>query len=62
MGFGVDGIVRASMSMIEANFESAYNIAMIKKAMEGMEMQGEALTEMLASVPAPSPYGFDVYG
>lgn len=63
MGFGVDGIVAASMAMSQANIEQAYSMAMLKKSMEGMEMQGEALAEMLSSVPAPpSPYNFDVYG
>ena len=35
---------------------------MVKKSMDCMELQAQGLIEMLESVPAPSQYGFDVYG
>ena len=35
----------------------------MKKSMDSMESQAETLiNDMLAAVPAPSQYNFDVYG
>ena len=59
----MDGI--SSVSMNGTEFESAYDLAIMDKAMNMQEQQAEMLiNEMLAAVPvgAPSQYGFDVYG
>ena len=58
----MDSIASAAMRMSQMQFQNAYDIAMVKKGMEGMEAQAEAFIEMMESVPAPSQYGFDVYG
>ena len=58
----MESIAAASMSMSQLQFETAYDTAMLKKTMDSMESQAEALNDMLAAVPAPSQYGFDVYG
>lgn len=58
----MESIASAAMSMSQMQFQNAYDIAMVKKSMEGMEAEAQALIEMLDSVPAPSQYGFDVYG
>ena len=58
----MDSIASAAMSMSQMQFQNAYDIAMVKKGMEGMEAQAEAFIEMMESVPAPSQYGFAVYG
>lgn len=58
----MEGIAAAAMSMSQLQFQNAYDTAMIKKSMEGMEQQAQAMIEMMQSVPAPSQYGFDVYG
>lgn len=59
----MESIAAASMSMSQMQFQTAYDTAMVKKSMESMESQAETLiNEMLAAVPAPSQYGFDVYG
>ena len=56
-------IAAASMSLSEAQFAAAYDTAMVKKSMDNMASQAEALiNDMLAAVPAPGQYGFDVYG
>lgn len=58
-----DSIAAASMSMSQAQFAAAYDTAIMKKSMDSMESQAETLiNDMLAAVPAPSQYGFDVYG
>lgn len=60
----MESIAAASMSMAQAQFATAYDTAMVKKSMDSMESQAEALiNDMLAAVPngAPSQYGFDVY-
>ena len=59
----MESIAAASMSMSQMEFANAYDMAILKKSMESMEAQAETLiTDMLAAVPAPSQYGFDVYG
>ena len=59
----MESIAAASMSMSQMQFQTAYDTAMVKKSMENMESQAETLiNDMLAAVPAPSQYGFDVYG
>lgn len=59
----MDSIAALSMSMSEARFAAAYDTAIMKKSMDSMENQAETLiNDMLAAVPAPSQYGFDVYG
>ena len=59
----MDSIAALSMSMSEARFAAAYDTAIMKKSMDSMESQAETLIDdMLAAVPAPSQYGFDVYG
>ena len=61
----MESIASASVSMSQAQFESAYDMAVMKKSMNMQEQQAETLiNEMLAAVPvqAPSQYGFDVYG
>ncbi len=59
----MDSIAALSMSMSEARFAAAYDTAIMKKSMDSMESQAETLiNDMLAAVPAPSQYGFDVYG
>ena len=60
----MESIAAASMSMSQMEFENAYDIAVMKKAMNMEAQQAEALiNEMLEGVPnIPSQYGFDVYG
>jgi len=59
----MDSIAAASMSLSQAQFASAYDTAIMKKSMDSMESQAASLIQdMLAAVPAPSQYGFDVYG
>ena len=59
----MESIAAASMSMSQMEFANAYDMAILKKSRESMEAQAETLiNDMLAAVPAPSQYGFDVYG
>ena len=59
----MESIAAASMSMSQMEFANAYDMEILKKSMESMEAQAETLiNDMLAAVPAPSQYGFDVYG
>lgn len=58
----MESIASAAMSMSQLQFQTAYDTAMVKKSMDSMESQAQAFIEMLDSVPAPSQYGFDVYG
>ena len=59
----MDSIASASVSMSQAEFANAYDMALLKKSMESMESQAETLlNEMLAAVPTPGQYGFDTYG
>lgn len=59
----MDSIAAASMSLSQAQFASAYDTAIMKKSMDSMESQAVSLIQdMLVAVPAPSQYGFDVYG
>ena len=59
----MESIAAASMSMSQMQMANAYDMAILKKSMESMEAQAETLiNDMLAAVPAPSQYGFDVYG
>ena len=58
----MESIAAASMSMSNMQLQTAYDMAVLKKSMAGMESQAEALIDMMEAVPAPSPYGFDVYG
>ena len=59
----MESIAAASMSMSQMQFANAYDMAILKQSMESMETQAETLiNDMLAAVPAPSQYGFDVYG
>ena len=60
----MESIAAASMSMSQAQFASAYDMAIMKKSMNAQEQQAETLiNDMLAGVPMniPSQYGFDVY-
>ena len=59
----MESIAAASMSMSEMKIANAYDVALLKKSMESMESQAETLiNDMLAAVPTPGQYGFDVYG
>ena len=59
----MDSIASASVSMSQAEFANAYDMALLKKSMESMESQAETLiNEMLAAVPTPGQYGFDTFG
>ena len=58
----MESIAAASMSMSQLQFETAYDTAMLKKSMDAMQSEAQSLINMLSTVPAPSPYGFDVYG
>ena len=58
----MESIAAAGMIMSQLQFQTAYDTAMVKKSMDCMELQAQGLIEMLESVPAPSQYGFDVYG
>ena len=59
----MESIAAASMSMSQLQFQTAYDTAVMKKSMDVMKGQAESLiNDMLAAVPAPSQYGFDVYG
>ncbi|MBD5162084.1 MAG: hypothetical protein HDT14_08750 [Oscillibacter sp.] len=56
-----EGIAAAGMSKRE--FENAYDIAILNKSMISMASQAEALIDdMLAAVPTPGQYGFDIQG
>lgn len=60
----MDSIAAASMSMSQAQFENAYDIAVMKKSMAAQEQQMEALlNDMLAGMPmnVPSQGGLDVF-
>lgn len=59
----MDGVSASSMSA--AVFAGMYDMAMLKKTMDSMASQAESLiNDMLEAVPLPAPsqYGFDVYG
>lgn len=61
MGFGVDGIVTASMSMSQERLNVAYGTALMKKSMDTMEDQVMSLIDgMMGAVQPPSEYNFDV--
>ena len=61
----MDSIASASMSMSQAQFEQAYDIAVMKQSMNAQEQQAEMLIDqMLAGVPTniPSQGGLNVLG
>lgn len=63
MGFGVDVIVSASISMSQERLNVAYGTALMKKSMDTMEGQAMSLiNDMMGAVQPPSEYNFDVRG
>lgn len=59
----MDGVSAAGLSAAE--FAGNYEMALLKKTMDSMANQAESLiSAMLEAVPLPAPsqYGFDVYG
>ena len=49
------------MGMQTAQIQSAYSTALMKRSMDDMESQAMSLiNDMVASVPAPAQYTFDV--
>lgn len=58
----MESIAAASMAMSQLQFETAYDTAMLKKSMDAMQSEAQSLINMMSTVQAPSPYGFDVYG
>ena len=62
MGFGVENIVAASMSMKAAQLQQDYSYALLKKTMDSAADQALSLiNDLAAAVPAPSQYNFDVW-
>ena len=52
----------AVMNMQMAQFQTNYTFGLMKMAMEDAESQALALIEdMVAAVPAPAQYNFDVW-
>ena len=61
----MNSIASIGMGMSQAEFENAYDIAIMKKYMNLQEQQAEALiNDMLEAVPVDisGQYGFDVSG
>lgn len=58
----VIAVVEAIMGMQTAQIQSAYSTALMKRTMDDAESQVISLIQdMVASVPAPAQYAFDVY-
>ena len=58
---GVTAVVEAVMGMQTAQIQSAYSTALMKRTMDDAESQALSLiNDMVASVPAPAQYTFDV--
>lgn len=54
-------MVEAIMGMQTAQIQGAYSTALLKRSMDDTESQAISLiNDMVASVPEPSPYNFDV--
>ena len=54
-------MVEAIMGMQNAQIQGAYSTALMKRSMEDAESQALSLiNDMVASVPAPAQYTFDV--
>ena len=54
-------MVEAIMGMQTAQIQSAYSTALMKRTMDDAESQALSLiNDMVASVPAPAQYTFDV--
>ena len=54
-------MVDAIMAMQTAQLQSTYSTALLKRSMDDVENQAVSLIhDMMASVPAPSQYNFDV--
>ena len=54
-------MVEAIMGMQTAQIQGAYSTALMKRSMEDAESQALSLiNDMVASVPAPAQYTFDV--
>lgn len=47
MSFGVDGIIRSSMTMSDLKLQNQVGIAMMKKTMEQQEMEADLLLEQV---------------
>ena len=58
----VIAVVEAIMGMQTAQIQGAYSTALMKRTMDDAESQAISLIQdMVASVPAPAQYAFDVY-
>lgn len=54
-------MVEAIMGMQTAQIQSAYSTTLMKRTMDDAESQAVSLiNDMIASVPAPAQYSFDV--
>lgn len=55
-------MVEAIMGMQTAQIQSAYSTALMKRSMDDVESQAVSLiNDMIASVPQPAQYSFDVW-
>lgn len=55
-------MIESAMGMSAYRLQEAYSTALLKRSMDDAESQAMALIDdMLAAVPAPSQYGFDVW-
>lgn len=60
MGFAVESIAAASISMSLSQVQRDVSLALMKKSMDNTEAQATSLVQdMLQAIP--SPYSFDVY-
>ena len=54
-------VIEAIMGMQTAQIQSAYSTSLMKRTMDDVESQAISLIQdMVASVPAPAQYAFDV--
>lgn len=53
-------MVESALAMNAVQLQQNYSYALLKRTMDDAESQAMALIEMMASVPAPAQYGFDV--
>ena len=55
-------VIESIMEMQTAQIQSAYSTALMKRTMDDTESQAISLIQdMVASIPAPAQYAFDVY-
>ena len=55
-------VIESIMEMQTAQIQSAYSTALMKRTMDDTESQAISLIQdMVACIPAPAQYAFDVY-